>query len=515
MAGLIITGLLVLATSHMALSSQQEAETAVHPVKEAVAITRLERLLRSYHTNDASMLEPDQVTRVQKKTCARIQNEPFASMARAERLLEDWILFQCEAVMELEHQLHNKGSGEDGHDHAGKDGKGDQYTIHIHDDNKDQDNNNNNVDDPRDITKQRPTRAHQGSGTVEYVTPGGVDLTYTIHINTEDPKASAGQDQPGGDWIAVAVSSTTRGTSAKDLGDLSLFSLMLPSLARTVEPGFRYRVVVVHDKGDAFYEASGRYEKIETWFRKHISEPLEEDIEIQLLMVSFENKQKKPGPAFNVMLRAADDFGAEWFYRINDDSEFRAEFASAMTSELLSMGLPYGAVGPLCKQGNTNILTHDFVHRTHLEIFETYYPPGLVDWWMDDWISRVYGSLRTRKIMSAEIIHHTHNHGTRYKVDYSNQPKLTEGMEDGFDRIVAWMEKNNLPQETIDEFKLDNFDHTLLSPEVMAKKVDISERPSICKALQKKGGVVPNQTWGTLDGDDQNVWKVNACDNYI
>ncbi len=44
--------------------------------------------------------------------------------------------------------------------------------------------------------------------------------------------------------------------------------------------------------------------------------------------------------------------------------------------------------GPKCQQGNDKILTHDFVHRLHLEIFDmNYYPPELVDWWMDDWIS--------------------------------------------------------------------------------------------------------------------------------
>ena len=35
------------------------------------------------------------------------------------------------------------------------------------------------------------------------------------------------------------------------------------------------------------------------------------------------------------------------------------------------------------------ILTHDFTHRTHMLIFEHYYPPVFSDWWMDDWISKV------------------------------------------------------------------------------------------------------------------------------
>lgn len=51
-----------------------------------------------------------------------------------------------------------------------------------------------------------------------------------------------------------------------------------------------------------------------------------------------------------------------------------------------------GVVGPLCAQGaGRRILTHDFVHKTHLHIFDFYYPSSLSDWWMDDWISHVYG----------------------------------------------------------------------------------------------------------------------------
>jgi len=69
-----------------------------------------------------------------------------------------------------------------------------------------------------------------------------------------------------------------------------------------------------------------------------------------------------------------------------------------------AFGPPYGVVGPWCNQSNTKILAHDFTHRLHMEIFGMeYYPPELSDWWMDDWISRVYGSTRTRQSKSVEV----------------------------------------------------------------------------------------------------------------
>ena len=61
---------------------------------------------------------------------------------------------------------------------------------------------------------------------------------------------------------------------------------------------------------------------------------------------------------------------------------------SSHTFSPQKLSKPYGVIGPLCNQGNERILTHDFTTRLHMEIFEmNYYPPELVDWWMDDWIS--------------------------------------------------------------------------------------------------------------------------------
>jgi hypothetical protein len=49
-----------------------------------------------------------------------------------------------------------------------------------------------------------------------------------------------------------------------------------------------------------------------------------------------------------------------------------------------------GVVGPNHQGGNERILTQDFVHRTHLTVFGDYYPRELSNWWVDDWMTRVY-----------------------------------------------------------------------------------------------------------------------------
>ena len=159
------------------------------------------------------------------------------------------------------------------------------------------------------------------------------------------------------------------------------------------------------------------------------------------------------------MARAAYDMGADYFYRLNDDTEIAGKWPTKFVGALNSLPAPFGVVGPHCKQGNTGILTHDFVHRTHMEIFSmNYYPPELVDWWMDDWISRVYGYKRTLECQSCLVVHHTGAHGQRYQVDRENFKNLERLISEGRQLIRKWMLQHNVSKDAVASFETDNFD---------------------------------------------------------
>lgn len=56
--------------------------------------------------------------------------------------------------------------------------------------------------------------------------------------------------------------------------------------------------------------------------------------------------------------------------------------------------------------------------RASFQIFGLhYYPPILKNWWCDDWVSLVYGEVRTRVIREVPLHHHTST--ARYKVDFT------------------------------------------------------------------------------------------------
>ena len=82
-----------------------------------------------------------------------------------------------------------------------------------------------------------------------------------------------------------------------------------------------------------------------------------------------------------------------------------------MLYELQSMKIKnLGVVGPLTYNDRPDIFTHDMTSRRHLEIFNgNYYPPVFSNWYIDDWISSIYGKDSTRRMPDFHIIHHEYD----------------------------------------------------------------------------------------------------------
>lgn len=238
-------------------------------------------------------------------------------------------------------------------------------------------------------------------------------------------------------------------------------------------------------------------DKVKKWFIENVEKPLRENaIIIKLRTVRVNNTIKKPGyfivrihllfkggfifllgPVFIEMARAAYEAGSTYFYRINDDTELLSNWPNIFVHALNSLKFPYGVVGPICNQGNQKILTHDFVHRIHMEIFEmNYYPPQLTDWWMDDWISYVYGKKRTFKASKTQVIHHTGAHGQRYEVDRSHEALLQKLVVDGHNKIRKFMlskvDNNMISEDDLTSFDTSDFSVGFLHSDVPQRIYD-------------------------------------------
>ena len=218
-------------------------------------------------------------------------------------------------------------------------------------------------------------------------------------------------------------------TSAKQehwstLKDTFLYNYPLSSINTTCEPSlFTYRILIGYDTGDRVFDNQLILVSLHEWAALHIPSAT-------LTTHAVSNPLCKPGPVMNHLSKLAHASGCDYIYRINDDTEFITPWTSAFVAALAAFTPPnIGVVGPVCHEGNTAILTHDFVHRSHLDIFGTHYPPELTDWWLDDWISLVYGDERTLKLPQVTVFHHVL--ATRYEVTWSSMKLLKTLVEKG------------------------------------------------------------------------------------
>jgi len=147
-------------------------------------------------------------------------------------------------------------------------------------------------------------------------------------------------------------------------------------------------------------------------------------IKASIHMVQCSHTGKPTWAQNDAMLEAYLDH-VDYYYRVNDDTRMDSVgWVEAFLAVLDKYNPPrVGVVGPKHSGGNEAILTYDFVHRTHVDIFGFYYPRLFTDWWGDDWVTIVYRPDRSTKLSHIRLAH-TQGLGQRYKVDMSVGGKL-------------------------------------------------------------------------------------------
>jgi len=241
------------------------------------------------------------------------------------------------------------------------------------------------------------------------------DLSYAVAITDLPPVLHVDDHIPRREKICVLIPVTSRKQTWEVIEDSYVAKFAFPGLAKTYEPHkYRYSVYLGYDLGDSFFD------NLKTL--SSLSQRAKELLPFaNLVLKPFANKLNKPGPVMNFLSREAYKDGCDFLYHVNDDTELLTPLWSSKFVDALKNFTPplLGVVGPRCRQGNTVIITHDFVHRGHLDLFSTHYPPQLTDWYMDDWITWIYGPSHTRMLEDAEVMRH--DLSARYEIDWESQ----------------------------------------------------------------------------------------------
>jgi hypothetical protein len=295
----------------------------------------------------------------------------------------------------------------------------------------------------------------------------------------------------------VAVITSTRSISSDSILEETLLSrLLVQSIAKTVtqaeQGNWTIRLYIAVDSDDE-------------WWLQHYHE-LVTPHWLTVTFGVFEKVRPQRVP-FSEIAYVAYQEGAEYFCRINDDTEFlTTAWITAAVSALEGYDPPnLGMVGPKCGQGNTAILTHDFVHRTHMDIFEgNYYPQAFDNWWLDDWITVMYSSQTlgpdiNRNIVPPgwEVAHHLTV--TRYTPSSRLVTQwLPVEYERGRRKIARYL-REHYPHHPLVE------QHKVFSSVPKPVHVDPSAVEAILKALSANNGNL--LVWG-LDRDDSQFWHL-------
>ncbi|MBJ62868.1 MAG: hypothetical protein CMB57_06390 [Euryarchaeota archaeon] len=238
---------------------------------------------------------------------------------------------------------------------------------------------------------------------------------------------------PVGKKEVVVIMACTKSLSTWGIGQDAVNTILVPSVERTVTRKelnqFDVKIILGFDSGDSFWE-----QEVNRGITKTN----------RIIPVSFVRLHpRRTGVVpFNELARRAQQLDADFFVRVNDDTEFlNTGWLTNAIEEVNNLSPSrVGAIGPHCLGGTRrDILTHDMVHRKHLQIFETYYPTELDNWWIDDWITSVY--FKRAKIVDAwKVRHHTKTFGTRYLVNMTQHELLDSLVLRGQSRLNSFLD---------------------------------------------------------------------------
>ena len=186
------------------------------------------------------------------------------------------------------------------------------------------------------------------------------------------------------------------------------FHTFLPTFCDTASQSFVYQFYLAYDRDDRVFANQTLRNAFQRQFHEATTSGscANRGIITSLFMVNCDYAGKPAWAQNDAMLEAYLDH-ADYFYRINDDTKM---LTGGWTEKFISTLKSYdpaliGVVGPNHYGGNVKILTYDFVHWTHIDIFGFYYPHAFTDCYADWWITNVYTPNRSTKIYEMFLVH--------------------------------------------------------------------------------------------------------------
>jgi len=181
--------------------------------------------------------------------------------------------------------------------------------------------------------------------------------------------------------IAILIPSTSKGRDWTQYKDTYLYDKTIKTMLLTYDKEHEYRFYIGIDEGDRIYDNPLVKESL------HRFASIMQNIKIEFVYMSGIEKGHLT-VMWNRLFQKAYDAGFDYFFQCGDDIEFKTAGWTNACIEALSKTGGIGVAGPI--NNNDRILTQSFVSRKHMELFDYYFPPEIINWCCDDWINDVY-----------------------------------------------------------------------------------------------------------------------------
>lgn len=237
--------------------------------------------------------------------------------------------------------------------------------------------------------------------------------------------------------IAILVPTTTNNTKFKNLNDTHLFKHLIPSLMNTLPENLQYSIYYAIDDNDKIYNKVQNRKKLlnSQYYKQFTNKPFKINMKPFILTTKYIHKGNVVA-MWNMLFKKAYDDGCDYFFQTGDDIVF---YQNEWLNICLKQIIANNNIGTSAPNdiNNMRILTQSVVSRKHMEIFNYYFPPEIINWFCDDWINEVYKSINKlftlKKHLCLNIggnprydINNDTTFGNNYKVKFQNL-KLKSG----------------------------------------------------------------------------------------
>ena len=181
--------------------------------------------------------------------------------------------------------------------------------------------------------------------------------------------------------IGVLIPTTSNKRDWSNIYESYLYNVTLKSFLTTYNKEHNYIFYIGIDRNDPIFDNNEEQRKILHFITVMKNVDLEfiymDDIAKGHLTIMW-----------NKLFEKAYNDNCEYFFQCGDDIEFKTKNWVNDCILTLKNNNDMGLTGPI--NNNPYILTQSFVSRTHMKLFNYYFPPEIINWFCDDWINEIY-----------------------------------------------------------------------------------------------------------------------------